>query len=663
MRRTKTLFNLFFTLCLFQGLVLANDAMHGLFLVDQSQEMNQPAYAPRFDRALETLVREVQEFTEEAQTLGKTPYLKIVTFNDAMGYGERTPWTGDLDHVWDVLASLYDEQGFGDLALNQALCEAGRDLSLVAESGDLLRSYLFTNTSSKVNPVCETTTFEDMEKLEAKENHVLATLAQSAQWRVFHFKGLPKEQRGATTSIEEDLVKRKIAEDMLAFPESNDASLERLASLSDGVIYHMNDSRDFSETKLPCNLFDGNCEKGKSGTSEFWQYFSIGQYTNNLKAYGSTNATSWSGGDLNIAAKSDHKISAVRYQNRTYVFYRGETVQNIHYAWTDNNGGTWHGGGYVQTGAPTPVTITSPDGPDAIVANGKIRLFYKQGGFVHGPIYYLDSVSVNSNGSLNWSPTNHYTQQDSYSYESEITAFVDPTTNEENLIFFSRATQKLEMYGRSLTTPSQWQLKKTFNTGQTTDLEAVHTGSDLYIAYKAVYPNSGLYFMKKSNNYLPHHIHNSQIYTKPGLAHLNGKTVLMFRAGNGSIKYTSSLNGGVTWSPLAQAPEHTYRGIELISFTYTQPLTASITGPFFGDSGSPQTFTGSASSGTGPYTYQWTVDGVSAGNGSQLNWTFFEAGIYVINLTVVDANGNSASVARIYTAHEANDDCLLIICP
>jgi PKD repeat protein len=67
------------------------------------------------------------------------------------------------------------------------------------------------------------------------------------------------------------------------------------------------------------------------------------------------------------------------------------------------------------------------------------------------------------------------------------------------------------------------------------------------------------------------------------------------------------------------------------------PPTAIITGPNTGLAGDSLIFDGSTSTDDGTIvSYAWDVDGVSAGSGTSLNYTFASAGSYVVGLTVCD---------------------------
>ncbi|HEY0782885.1 MAG TPA: hypothetical protein VGE98_10540 [Thermoanaerobaculia bacterium] len=74
-------------------------------------------------------------------------------------------------------------------------------------------------------------------------------------------------------------------------------------------------------------------------------------------------------------------------------------------------------------------------------------------------------------------------------------------------------------------------------------------------------------------------------------------------------------------------------------------LSVSISGPtsVSGVSAKTVTWTSSVSGGTTPYTYAWTVDGVSAGTSSSLSYTFYDSETAAIALSVTDAIGRTGS--------------------
>jgi len=666
MRNPLALWQICLALFLFGGWSHANDRQYGLFLIDQSESMNQPEYSPRYLRALEAITKEIESFTQEAASFDRVPFYKIVSFNSELGYAERTAWTSDRDYALDALAYLYDEKGFETSAIDSALCEAGKDLELQTSLRNLARVYLFTDSTSTLNPACDLLAVADPKELNTLQDRDLPflELAKTTQWRVFHYQGLPAEQRVPGSETSSDLTPdiEQVVHAKLDEQPNGESDLERLAELSGGITMKINDSRDYSDT-LPCALFDQDCQRSKSGSQTVWAYYNVGKNTFQIKRISSPIAYGWSGGAINIGAQSSEPVSAVRYQDRTYIFYRGNTHTNLHYAWSNDNGSTWNGGGYVQTGGPNVTTLTSPQSPTALVINGKIRLYYLQNGFSYGPIKYIDSTGVSSNGSLYWSSTTHYTGLETLSTNGTVAAVVDPINNEEVLVFGSRTTSAVSMYGRSISNPGLWSLKKSFGSITSTKLEVIHTGSELCIAFMGT--NYGLYFMKESANWVPHRIGTLTTYHKPGFAYMAGKTVIVYQTSGSNIFYITSTNGGLTWSSATQAVDQTNRGIDLIAYSYDLPLSCGITGPYFGDIGNLQTFTANASYGTPPYSYQWVVNGFTVSTSSQLQYYFLSSGSNTINLTVTDANNDICTKSRVFTAFDPNGGGCgrFVICP
>lgn len=666
MRISLILCQICIAIAFFGGWSFANDDQYGLFLIDQSESMNQPEYAPRYVRALEAIASEIESFTEEAASFGRVPFFKIVSFNSEMGYAERTGWTTDQDYALDALAYLYDEKGFNTSTIGNALCEASKDIALQTSFRNLATVYLFTDSQSNLNLNCELQTVENPKETQAFTERDLPFLdmAKTAQWRIYHYEGLPAEQRVPRMQPSSG---PSVNHGGRFEPQANnearqESDLERLAALSGGITMTINDSRDFSESSLPCALFDQNCQRNKTGTQTLWQYFSLGKYTKKVKKINSSTASYWHGNELNIGAQSSQPVSVVRYQDRTYMFSRGNTYENLHYAWSNDNGSTWIAGGYVQTGGPSVTTLTSPQSPAAIVVNGKIRLFYLQSGFNYGPIKYIDTIGVGTNGSLSWNSNTYYTGLETNSTNGTVAAVVDPTTNEEILVFGSRTTSAVSMYGRSISSPGLWSLKKTFGSITSTQLEVIHDGSGLCIAFRGT--NNGLYFMKESANWVPHRIGTLVTYHKPGFAYLNGKLVIVYLTSNTNIFYVSSTNGGINWTSEAQAQEQTTLGIDLIAYDYDLPLSCSISGPYFGDTGIFHTFTANASNGTAPYSYQWIVNGFVVSTTSQLDYLFLQPGTTAITLTITDANNDTCTSLRVFSATDPDGGCgPFILCP
>lgn len=84
-----------------------------------------------------------------------------------------------------------------------------------------------------------------------------------------------------------------------------------------------------------------------------------------------------------------------------------------------------------------------------------------------------------------------------------------------------------------------------------------------------------------------------------------------------------------------------------------------------GDEGSPITFTGNASGGAEPYTYEWDLDNDAEyddATGQSVSWTFTEDGTYQIGLKVTDDFGSESTdtaevtVSNVSPTVEAGDD-------
>jgi len=70
-------------------------------------------------------------------------------------------------------------------------------------------------------------------------------------------------------------------------------------------------------------------------------------------------------------------------------------------------------------------------------------------------------------------------------------------------------------------------------------------------------------------------------------------------------------------------------------------LTADAGGPYTGETGTPVTFTGSATYGSKPYSYSWDFGDGNTGTGQTINHTYSSAGTYTVTLTVTDNNDNT----------------------
>jgi len=82
--------------------------------------------------------------------------------------------------------------------------------------------------------------------------------------------------------------------------------------------------------------------------------------------------------------------------------------------------------------------------------------------------------------------------------------------------------------------------------------------------------------------------------------------------------------------------------------------TADIDGPNHVEAGDRARFDGSASTdNVGVTGYEWTVDGESAGNGSNFEYAFDEPGTHQVGLTVTDEGGNANTANWSVTVHDA----------
>ncbi len=69
------------------------------------------------------------------------------------------------------------------------------------------------------------------------------------------------------------------------------------------------------------------------------------------------------------------------------------------------------------------------------------------------------------------------------------------------------------------------------------------------------------------------------------------------------------------------------------------------------DSGQSASFSSGIVNGTAPYSYSWTVNGVSVSNTSAFIYTFTSAGTYKVNLTITDKDGYTSTAAITITVY------------
>ncbi len=118
--------------------------------------------------------------------------------------------------------------------------------------------------------------------------------------------------------------------------------------------------------------------KPEGSATNFLVLFYKGDSTNNILA-SYFNGTDWHGNDSishlsDIDPETNKAPCAVTYNNKLYVFYKGQNSNNIYSSWYD--GMKWQGNQsiYEQSGS---IKVQSDKSPCAVVARGKIYLFYK----------------------------------------------------------------------------------------------------------------------------------------------------------------------------------------------------------------------------------------------------------------------------------------------
>ena len=93
--------------------------------------------------------------------------------------------------------------------------------------------------------------------------------------------------------------------------------------------------------------------------------------------------------------------------------------------------------------------------------------------------------------------------------------------------------------------------------------------------------------------------------------------------------------------------------------TCIPPLSASINGPFQGQTWTFYTWTSSVSGGVAPYSYQWRVDGSLVSTSSNLTRSFSTDGTYQIELRVTDNAGQVRTIYHFFTVGDCDGPIFL----
>ena len=124
----------------------------------------------------------------------------------------------------------------------------------------------------------------------------------------------------------------------------------------------------------------------------------------------------------------------------------------------------------------------------------------------------------------------------------------------------------------------------------------------------------------------------------------------MVGSNSASFSFATSASTAVgSWSFILQVTDNTGAAVNATaaSVTVNSALTVNITpvGPVTLDAGQAQTFTASASGGTGILTYQWSTNDSPVGSDSNTYIFSAAAGSYTVTCTVTDSASVPASAA------------------
>ena len=538
----------------------------------------------------------------------------MATFSNDSTYLGHTGWTESLDEAHEAIELIRLGKGRNQNHFStRLLCTASKDLQTQTDLKSHRNIFLYTDggRNNKTDECWES----------------LADLDHAANWRITFF-----EATGDSMVRAKRRLYPRNSYDLGQNTSTTIALLEDIARQSNGLLTRFSDPDPSIHT-------DAGIRKGTT-TIDKYQYFSVGKSTKKIKRNTSGNAINWTVADLGNGAKTRGAVSAVRLNGRTYVFHLGETSNTIYYSYS-SNGTTWYGNAHVFTNYTRSV-------PKAIVVNGVIKVYFAH--YQSGPTYlpqdvrYVQSTSINSNGSIVWSGSID-TGLNVPSAYSSAPGFYDPATNKEVLMIWSPSVGAYQLY-ESAPGQNNWSVRHTFTYGIAKPA-FLNVNSDIFMAYLST--GGALRLAKESTNWSSIPIGSATSDAVPAIGHASDLVVVYLKYGDDDIMVTRSSNLGTSWTNPIQGTELTHDGLGMVAWTETVPLTGSIFGPYLGNSGVALTWTASGSGGDSPYSYTWKVDGVTVGTGNSLTRTFMSDGIYELRMTVTDNASDTYTVYRYIT--------------
>lgn len=138
-----------------------------------------------------------------------------------------------------------------------------------------------------------------------------------------------------------------------------------------------------NECLLDCEIDDGG--PGGGTLPEFSNYFYVhkGQTNSNIYFANSNDGTNWTTSQLGLGAKSSKGPTSVLFDNKRFIFYKGNSSSNIFFAYKTQLSNTWYGNTFINNVSKTSRSISS------VVFDNKIFIAYK--GETNGNLYFAYS--------------------------------------------------------------------------------------------------------------------------------------------------------------------------------------------------------------------------------------------------------------------------------
>ncbi|MDT7831821.1 hypothetical protein RQM59_05480 [Flavobacteriaceae bacterium S356] len=249
-------------------------------------------------------------------------------------------------------------------------------------------------------------------------------------------------------------------------------------------------ANSINECIQDCDIDDGNSGGGLGGGtgSSIWpKYFYThkGETNNNVYYAESNNGTTWSANQLGLGAQTSQGSASVIFNNRQFLFYKGNNSANIFYAYKTSPTSSWQGNAWINNNRNDSKTDKSLS---VTVFNNKVFVAHR--GQTNKALYL--SYSTTSSGIGN------YTQVQALSTGNNVRDFsmvangntmyifwtkTSDNNNEDRRIYYKTSTNPTNPGSWSSTIRLQDSNNAAFTTSAENGLSAVALNGKIFIAF------------------------------------------------------------------------------------------------------------------------------------------------------------------------------------